>query len=173
MTESESPWLVYQTPTRLQLIHDHRWLKVIGIPIICIGILMAAGIWLIPGIDNSDAWPILAGGTFIGLGFCLLGLHLSLNLVSFTADHETGLFTHREGFSIFTRIRTVRLNEIKGIRCRRATEPGFAGYFILEIESSKRTIRLAQHIEEEPIRLEGIRWSDFLSVELIDGIDVP
>lgn len=112
-TGSENiPWLVEESPEKLQLIHDYRWLRVIGFPLAAIGLIGSVGIWFLPGIPYQDAWPMLAVGSLIGSAFALMGMHLSFNLLTFTADRHLGTLTRREGFGPFIRIRNVSLERV-------------------------------------------------------------
>ena len=83
---SSLPWNVLETENRLELCHDHRWLAIVGIPMILIGTTAAIGLWFIPGVSYGDGWPIMSAGSLMGTGLVVLGLHLSLNREYFVVN---------------------------------------------------------------------------------------
>lgn len=164
----ELPWIIEQTSQQLRLTHDHRWLKIIGLPMVLLGLTGATGIWLIPGIPLQDAWPMLAVGSLIGCGFAMMGLHLSFNLLVFTADRQAGTLVRREGFGPFIRIRTLQLDEIKSVALLRGPSGGSIPNYIFEIRWENRRLRIVSIADKALVEQEAIRWAAFLNVDLQD-----
>ena len=170
MTEDqEQPWLVTESNRSLEICHDHRWLGIIGVPLACIGLVAATGLWFVPDVDYSEDWPIIAVGSLIGFGFVLMGLHLTFNREFFIADKNQGALIHRTGFGHFSRTRRYPLNEVKEVLCEpfATASKGTQRYAVTIVGESYR-VPIAASLELDPIMMEAMRWSDFLQKPLVD-----
>ena len=172
-TSPELPWIIEQSPHLLRLTHDHRWLKIIGFPFALLGMAGAVAVWLIPGIPYQDAWPMLIVGSLIGCAFVAMGMHLSFNLLIFTADRQTGRLERREGFGPFIRIRTIPLSDITCVAFLRVPSGGSIPNYILELRTSKRHMRIVSIADKDLVEQEAVRWAKFLSVDLQDCTEMP
>lgn len=162
----ELPWSVEQNETQLTLCHDHRWLRVIGFPLMAIGTIGACGLWFLPGVKLNDALPMLAVGTLIGIAFVFFGMQLSFSVVTFSTEIGRKEIVRREGFGPFTRTQRYTMSEDSVVRLIHQAEPGRLNGYILEIRSGKNRIRIAKSLDQEPIEFEGIRWASFLKLPL-------
>lgn len=162
------PWLAEQAAETLEICHDHRWLRIIGFPLMAIGSVIAIGLWFLPGVDRIEAGPMLAVGSLIGLAFVLFGAQLSFNRVTFIADKTKNSLLHREGFWVFTRTKHYPLDQFNSVECQQVSDPGgIPGRYILLLKSPENSLRLAGFIESEPILIEARRWSAFLQLPLV------
>ncbi len=171
VTDDTHPWKVTATTQRLELTHEHLWLGIIGIPLSLIGLVISVGIWNIPGILISEAWPILSGGSVIGFGFTVMGLHLTFNREVFSLDQVGGKLTHLSGFGPFTRRRSYPITNIERVICRQAHETGSSTSYIMVLEGIKLSKRVVSFPEVDPVLWEGLRWSTFLNISMIDLTD--
>lgn len=78
---SQRPWQSIETEGSLEVVHDHRWLKVFGLPLAVFGGIASILLWCIPGVELAEAWPMLSVGSLLSIAFMLMGLHLSFNRV--------------------------------------------------------------------------------------------
>lgn len=168
------PWLSEQSAERLEICHDHRWLRIFGFPLIAIGTIVAIGLWLLPGVDRMEAGPMLAVGSLIGLAFVLFGAQLSFNRVTFIADKTENSLLRREGFWVFTRTRHYPLDQFASVDCQQVSDPGgIPGRYIVSLTSPDKSLRLAGFVESEPILIEARRWSAFLQLPLVVHFSDP
>ena len=165
------PWIVHQTKDSLELCHDHRWLRIVGIPLIAIGIIAAVAIWFIPHDNWDDAWPMLAVGSLFGLAIAIAGLHLSLNRVGFIAQLPDDRLLHYEGFGPLLRKREFRLSQVQHVRATQIVDAGSPGpRYALILIFPNQQLRLAIFVERDPILIEALRWSEFLNKPLDDQL---
>lgn len=171
--DSLPPWQSAETEIRLELVHDHRWLKVFGLPLAALGSAASILLWYIPGVELTEAWPMLAVGSLIGIAFTLMGLHLSFNRVLFTADRNQNQFIQQQGFGWFTRQKKIPFEAIQYVQIDRRSHSGsnFAQY-TLELKTNKRSILIASFPELGPIEEESLRWARYLSIPLQGFRDV-
>lgn len=173
-TASRLPWQSVETESRLELVHDHRWLKLFGLPLAGFGSVVSILLWCIPGVELAEAWPMLAVGSLIGIAFMLMGLHLSFNRVIFVADRKQNLVVQQEGFGWFTRQKRIPFTELQRVRIdRRSNSGGSFVQYTMELVTSKRGILVASFPELEPVREESLRWSKFLDIPLQEPRDGP
>ena len=153
------------------MIHDNRWMAIIGIPLGIIGVVIAIGPWFLDGVNNSDAWPILAGGSLIGLGFIVAGLFLCFKYEEFIADQNSGMLTRNYGLEPFRRTTEWRLSEFAEVACvditmSRSSGPGASLHHRLKLIGSSSSVTLASDLETKPILAEAERWAEFLELPL-------
>lgn len=167
--ELDQPWIVTEADEQLELCHEHRWLGILGIPLALFGLFAACGIWFLPDLNRAEDWPILAGGSLIGFGMALLGMHVTFNRERFIADKRQGSLIHRSGFGPFIRTRRYPLNDVEQLVCEPTPDAGTSGdRYSLSIVASSYAKRIATFVEAEPILWEGLRWSLFLDKPLVD-----
>jgi hypothetical protein len=166
-TPSKLPWNLVETAERLELCHDHRWLRIFGIPLATLGLVAAVAVWFIPVPNFAEAWPLLAVGSLMGLAFTLLGAHLSFNRVTIAADRRAQQLIHSQGFGIFTRSRRVPLNEVlSGALLRRTHAGSTLACYTFELVMCQRRVLVAAFPEPEPVVHTARRWSEFLNIDL-------
>lgn len=163
----EPSWETHETDESLIIIHDNRWLAIIGIPMILVGLLIAIGPWMIEEARNSGAWPILAGGSVIGLGFIVAGLSLCFKYDEIEANRSLKTVFRRAGLPPFRRTRSWPWDEISEVEVVCETHPrsshsGSSLNFSLRLKGPKCSLLVASTLDRKPIESEGPRWADFL-----------
>jgi len=171
----ETSWITDQTKDQLKVIHDNRWLAIIGIPLSLFGLVVGIGPWLIASARQSDAWPILAVGSLIGSGLVVAGLALCFKFESLLADKQTNALIQRKGLPPFQRTRQWSLNDLSEVTClaeHMASSSGHSSsqHFRLRLDGPGSTILVASSLEQEPILFEARRWADFLGLPLTNKL---
>lgn len=160
---------------RIALVHDNRWLAILGIPLVLFGLAVAIVPWLIDDAGNSGAWPILAVGSLIGAGIITAGLALCFHHVEFIADRSAGTVTRRTGLRPFQRTKTWPLSTVTEVSCvvETMTRSGLAGgsstHHRMRLTGPNVSVLVASALEPEPIEHEALRWSEFLGKPLTEG----
>ena len=155
---------------RLVLKHDHRWLAVIGVPLMLMGVFVMFAIWFLPGVDYQNAWPLILAGQFVPLGLVVLGLHLSFNVDETEADPKTQMITRRRGVSPFQRIRTIHFDSVHAVVVEDVVGVSSSGpQFALALQGPELFLRLWISTDLDAIETEACRWAEFLRVDLQSG----
>lgn len=168
-------WKIQEGSGRLALIHDNRWLAILGIPLAAFGLAVAVVPWLIDEARDSGAWPILAGGGLIGCGIFFMGMTLCFHYVEVLADRKTSLVTRRAGLPPFQRVKSWPLGEISEVECVNVQmvggrAGGSSTHYQIQLVGPSVSIQLASSLDPEPIREEALRWARFLDKPFADRI---
>ena len=153
------------------IVHDNRWLAIIGIPLAIAGSLVAVGPWLIDDARNSDAWPILVVGSLIGSGILVAGLSLCFKYGEIEADRSMNKITRRAGTLPFRRTRSWSLEDISEIACviekmARTSGTGSSIHYCIRLIGPNTSVLIASSLEREPIEAEAARWATSLDKPL-------
>lgn len=167
----ETSWTIRETDERLTIIHDNRWLAIVGVPMMLVGLVIAVGPWLIEEARTSGAWPILAVGSLLGLGFVVFGLALCFKYEEIEADRSSGLVFRRAGLPPFRRTRSwswADLTEVAAVTESqvRTHHPGSSLHYRLRLIGPKCSLLVASSFDREPIEAEAPRWARFLDKPL-------
>jgi len=166
-----TPWTTIEDEKRIAIVHDNRWLAIIGVPLTMAGLVVAVVPWLIEQARNSGAWPILAVGSLVGAGIIVAGLSLCFNYVEIVGDRQSGLVTRRAGLRPFQRSRSWPVTAFSEIVCvvemiGRASGPGSTRHHRVRLVGPGASLLLASSLEAVPIRAEAQRWANFLGIPL-------
>ena len=167
----ETSWTTREQGKRITIVHDNRWLAIIGIPLGVFGLGIAIGPWFIESARNSDAWPILAVGSLIGVGFIVAGLSLCFKYEEFIADLRKSVLIRNIGLNPFRRTKEWPLEEFEQAVCvdeqmSRSSGPGSSLHHRLQLTGPNVSVLLASDLETDTILTEGQRWSKFLDLPL-------
>ena len=172
--ETNTSWDIDQSLNRLSIVHDNRWLAIVGIPLSLFGLLVACGPWFIESARNSDDWPILAGGSVIGCGIVVAGLSLCLKFEKFIADRETNTMTRLIGLKPFQRRKQWPLDSFEVVDCSIFNMGSFGSsssqQYRIQLVGPRNSVLLASCLDKESILLEAIRWSEFLDLPIDNSI---
>lgn len=169
----ETSWTTNEGDTRLAVVHDNRWLAIVGVPLATFGLAVAAVPWLIESARNSGAWPILAVGSLIGTGIVVMGMALCFHYVEIVADRRSGSVTRRDGLPPFQRAKSWPLGGIDEVVCVNETMAGGGArgsstHYRLRLVGPSASVLVASALEPEPVRQEAARWARFLNRPLVD-----
>ncbi len=170
----ETSWKSSENAGRLSLVHDNRWLAIIGVPIMMVGLTIAIGLWFIDSVRDSDNWPILATGSLIGVGFFVMGLALCFKYEEVIGNRDDGTLTQNKGLPPFRRSKTWTLTDIQEVVCLDAQlGRGSSGslHRHLYLMGPDVSVLLASDLEAAPIRYEAERWANFLNLPIRDKMD--
>lgn len=176
----ETSWATLEEGGRITIVHDNRWLAIIGIPLGLMGLLVAAGPWFIEDARNSGAWPILAVGSLIGIGILVAGLSLCLKYDEIVADRGRGVVTRHAGLHPFRRSKSWPLADIEEVVCvdekmAGTSTRGSSLHHRVRLVGPGASVLVTSCLELEPVQVEARRWADFLDLPLRDstGIGLP
>jgi hypothetical protein len=171
----ETSWTTTEDGERILIVHDDRWLAIIGIPMMLFGLAVAIGPWFIDEARHSGAWPILAVGSLIGAGLIVAGLSLCFKYEEIAADRGTGVIVRHIGLDPFRRTKTRPLSDFTEVACLDERTPSSSR----RAPSLVHRVRLigpdaseivTSSVEAEPIRVEAQRWANFLELPLRDTL---
>ena len=169
----DTSWVTQEDSQSLTIVHDNRWLAIIGIPLALVGSAVGIGPWLIDEARNSDAWPILAVGSLIGLAIFVMGLALCFNYESVKADRLSKTLERKKGKPPFQRCTQWTLDpftelKIELIKMTSSSGNGSSLQYRLLLVSSQTSVSIASCPDHEPIQLEAQRWAKYLGLQLND-----
>ena len=167
----EASWETRETEERLTIVHDNRWLAIVGVPRMLVGLMIAGGPWLIEEARHSDAWPILVVGSLLGSGFVVAGLALCFKYEEIEADRSSATVARRVGLPPFRRTRTWAWDELTEVAAvtenqARSNHPGSTLHYRVRLIGPKCSVLVASALEREPIEAEAPRWARFLDKPL-------
>ena len=167
----DTNWVTHENDQSLTIVHDNRWLAIIGIPLALIGLGVGIGPWFIDEARNSEAWPILAVGSLIGFGIIVAGLSLCFNYESIKADRISGFVEKRKGKSPFQRTRKWPLNKLTDVKIvieqmGSASGHGTSLHHRFRLVGPNTSILVASCLDSEPIQAEAKRWAKHLNLPL-------
>jgi hypothetical protein len=171
----ETSWTTLEDEERIAIVHDNRWLAIIGVPLVVAGLVVAIGPWFIDDARNSGAWPILAVGSLIGTGIMVAGLSLCFKYDEVIANRGAGIVIRHAGLPPFRRSKTWQLTDFDEILCVDETMTSASGggaslHHRVRLIGPGVSVLLASCLEPEPIRTEAQRWGTFLGLPLRDTI---
>ncbi|MDC0325485.1 hypothetical protein OAM01_01890 [bacterium] len=173
----DTSWSTHEDQNCLSIVHDNRWLAIIGLPLALVGLAVATGPWFIDDARNSGAWPILAVGSVIGFGIIVAGVSLCFKYERIDTDRATNLLERHKGMPPFRRSMTWPLKnftEVKVVveKMDSASGHGSSLHQRFRLVGPNASILIASCLEPEPIQTEAQRWAKFLDLRLDDGTDV-
>ena len=172
----ETSWQVRQTEHSLTLIHDNRWLAIVGVPLMLFGILLGIGPWWIDSINPAEDWPILVGGSVIALGFVVAGLSLCFHYTEISADLHTAQIVQHKGLAPFRRTSTWPINSFEAVACveERMGSTSFSSslHYRIRLVGPNNSVLVASCLESDPILQEVHRWSEFLTLPVDDQLNL-
>ncbi|MGI9244583.1 MAG: hypothetical protein ACR2RV_27525 [Verrucomicrobiales bacterium] len=171
----ETSWECLEGADRITIVHDNRWLAIIGVPMALFGLLLGVGLWFIEDARTSGAWPILVVGSLIGMGIAVFGLALCFKYDEISADRRAGELIRHTGLSPFRRTRTWPLSDVEEVVCLDERMAGSSGrssslHHRLRLVGPGISVLVASALEPEPVEYEALRWSEFLDLPLRDTI---
>lgn len=160
----------------MTIVHDNRWLAIIGVPLAVVGLAIAIGPWFIEEARASGAWLILAVGSLIGAGFIVFGLALCFKYDGVSADRAAGEVVRHAGLQPFRRSKTWPLSDFEEVLChdlRMAASSARGSSSIqyqVRLEGADASVVLASCFEPELVPYEALRWAEFLDLPVRDAI---
>lgn len=173
----DTSWETIEGDQSITVIHDNRWLAIVGIPLSLVGTAIGIGPWFIDEARNSEAWPILVVGSLIGLGFFVMGLALCFSFESVKADRLNTSLERKKGKPPFQRSTKWSLDLFKElkidlVRMTSASRHSSSLQYRLQLAASDTSVLIASCPDYKPIQTEAQRWAKYLDLRLNDETKV-
>ncbi|WP_425400988.1 hypothetical protein [Aeoliella sp.] len=166
----DTSWETREDGDELTIIHDNRWLAIVGVPLAMFGLAVAIGPWLLEEVRKPDNYLILGGGSVVGAGLLTAGLSLCFLYMQVVANRRTGQCTRHVGIPPFRRTTNWSLDQFDKVICVNETLRSLSAtsstHFRVRLVGPSDSVLIASSLESEPIRMEAERWSDFLRIPL-------
>lgn len=169
----DTSWETIEGNQSITVIHDNRWLAIVGIPLSLVGTAIAFGPWFIDEARNSGAWPILTVGSLIGLGFFVMGLALCFSFESVKADRHNKSLERKKGKPPFQRrtkwpLEIFSALEIDLVKMTSASGNDSSLQYRMLITASDKSVLIASCPDYKPIQMEAQRWAKYLDLRVND-----